>query len=97
MSKETQTMERRRFVKLVALSGAAILSAPLHGAAAAPARSAVPRAAGAHRAPTAAMRKEIANQERSMADMIRTIRAYELPPGSPMGFVFRPLRPLRGK
>jgi hypothetical protein len=91
MKKEPRTMERRRFVKLVALSGAAVLAAPLSGAPAAPARSVTHAPEAGQRALTPAVRKEIANQERSLAKTLATIRKFDLPPGSPMAFVFTPL------
>ena len=97
MQKTPRTMERRRFVKLLAVGGAAVLAAPLSSAPAAPPRRA-PRLVGArHRALTPAARKEIANQERSLAETLATIRKYELPPGSPMAFVFQPLRARKGR
>ena len=97
MPKKPRTMERRRFVKLVALSGAAVLAAPLSGAPAAPPQRAVLSALSRHRALTPAVRREIANQERSLAKTLATIRKYELPPGSPMAFVFRPPRAQGGR
>ena len=42
------------------------------------------------------MQKEIRNQERSVADMMKVIRAYELPPGSDPAFTFRAMRARRG-
>jgi len=89
-------MNRRRFVTLVALSGAAALTAPLSRAAAPETKAAGPRAAG-RRPLTPAMRREIANQEKSLAEQLETIRKYQLPPGSPMAFVFTPLRARRGR
>jgi hypothetical protein len=38
---------------------------------------------------TAATRKEIASQKKSVADMLKVIRAYKLPPGSRPAFLFR--------
>jgi hypothetical protein len=98
MPEKPRTMNRRRFVTLAALGGAAALAAPLGAARAAGAASAAPgakpRAAGRKEA-AAAIRREIANQERSLAKTLATIRSYELPPGSPMAFVFAPLRSRR--
>jgi hypothetical protein len=89
-------MERRRFIQLVAASGAAVLTAPL----ARPARAAARRgvAAEAHGRPsTVAIRKEIASQKKSLADALKVIRDYELPPGSPPAFVFRAMRARKGR
>jgi len=92
MPNVSRPMKRRRFVQLVALSSAATLTGSLGRAAADPERR--PRAAS-RRAPTAAAKKEIANQEKSLADQLKTIRSYTLPPGSPQAFVFVPLRAKR--
>jgi len=85
-------MKRRRFVTLVAMSGAALLTSSLSRAARAAARAGAKPAGARHPAPSPAVRKEIANQEKSLADQLKVIRGYELPPGSPMAFVFKPLR-----
>lgn len=97
MPEKPRTIERRRFVKLVAFSGAAVLAAPLSVATAAPPRRGSQPPAAGHRAPTPAVRKEIANQEKSLAATLATIRKYELPPGSPMAFSFEPLRARKGR
>jgi hypothetical protein len=89
-------MQRRRFVTLLALGGGALVSAPLSRAAQALTRQ-EPREPARRRAPSAAVRREIETQEKSLADQLKTLRAYELPPGSPMAFSFRPLRPLKAK
>ncbi|HLQ66367.1 MAG TPA: hypothetical protein VK123_03945 [Candidatus Limnocylindrales bacterium] len=81
-------MRRRRFVKLMAASAAAILAQPIQESLAAPAKRAAAGATAAHALPPA-LRKEIANQKKSVADTLRAIRAYELPPGSRPAFVFR--------
>jgi hypothetical protein len=89
MSKPKERMKRRRFVTLVAMSGAALLTSPLSRAMAAVERAKHPPAVKG-RAASPAVRKEIANQEKSLADQLKVIRGYELPPGSPMAFVFQP-------
>jgi len=94
MPKSSNPMNRRRFVTLVALSGAAALTAPLSGAAAPAPRAAV-RASAGRRQLTPAMRREIASQEKSLAEQLEAIRGFKLPPGSPMAFVFTPLRARR--
>ncbi len=43
------------------------------------------------------MRAEIEKQKQYVADALKAIREYELPPGSDLAFVFRPLRPPRRK
>jgi hypothetical protein len=90
-------MNRRRFVTLVALSGAAALTAPLSRAAAPGPRAAAMRASAGRRPLTPAMRREIASQEKSLAEQLEAIRGFQLPPGSPMAFVFTPLRARRGR
>ncbi len=84
-------MRRRRFVKLLAASAAAILAQPVEKTLAAPAARAGASAAPAHDAPPA-LRKEIAAQKKSVADTLRVIRSYRLPAGSPPASVFRALR-----
>jgi len=90
------TMERRRFVKLLATSGAALLAAPLAKAAPAPGRRPAAPHGASHRQPAAALRKEIESQKRSLADALKVIRGYDLPPGSSPAFVFRALRARKG-
>lgn len=90
-------MDRRRFVRLLAAGAAAAAAAPLAGTAAAKSRSAAApsKPTPTHRALTAAMRKEIEVQKKSVADMLKVIRAYELPAGSPPAPIFRPIRAQR--
>jgi hypothetical protein len=97
MPKPLRKMKRRRFVSLVALSGAALAAAPLSRASAALSRAVVKAKAKAVRPPAPAIQREIQNQEKSLAGQLQTIRSYELPPGSPMAFVFKPLRARRGR
>jgi len=97
MPEPSRTMNRRRFVTLVALSGAAALTSPLSPAAAPGAKGAGTAAPAGRRPLTAAMRREIASQEKSLAEQLEAIRKFELPPGSPMAFVFTPLRARRGR
>jgi len=80
-------MRRRRFVKLLAAGAAAILTQPVEKTLAAPAVRAGASAA-AHTVPPA-LRKEVANQKKSVADTLRVIRAYKLPAGSRPASVFR--------
>jgi hypothetical protein len=80
-------MRRRRFVKLLAASAAAILAQPIEKSLAAPATRAGASAVPAPAVPPA-LRKEIAAQKKSVADTLRVIRSYRLPPGSPPASVF---------
>lgn len=79
-------MRRRRFVKLLAASAAAVLAQPadraLPAAPKRPARAERP-------AMPAAVRREIESQKKSLADTLRVVRGFKLPPGSPPAFVFR--------
>jgi hypothetical protein len=93
MPKMPRSMKRRRFVTLMALGSAALVTAPLSRAAAAAARAR--KAEASPRVPSSAIRKEIATQEKGLKDQLKTIRDFELPPGSPMAFVFEPLRARR--
>jgi len=95
MPKPSRRMQRRRFVTLVALSGAALVATPLSRASAALSRAAAK--AQTRHPPTPAIRREIANQEKSLAGQLQTIRKFELAPGNPMAFVFKPLRARRGR
>ncbi len=40
---------------------------------------------------------ELENQRKYVASTLETIRKFDLPPGSEVGFVFRPLRKTKGK
>lgn len=92
MPRKPRTMDRRRFVTIVAMGGAAVVAAPLSVVGAAPPPSAARPRAGARPAASPAVRRELASQERSLAETLKVIRSYELPPGSPMAFAFAPLR-----
>jgi hypothetical protein len=92
MSKPTRPMKRRRFVTLVAMSGAALLTSPLSKAMAAVERARGTKSVPGGRAASPAIRQESVSQEKSLADQLKVIRGYDLPPGSPMAFVFKPVR-----
>ena len=89
---------RRKFLKLLALSSAAVI-AP----AAVPRRSRVaiqrrgrPAVGGTPALRrSAAIEAEIRKQVKATAGILKTIRAYDLPPGSEMAFAFAPVRPTR--
>jgi hypothetical protein len=86
-------IDRRRFIHVMAASGAAILAGSLPRARAATRKAAAPRTATGI---PAAVEREIRNQEKSIADTLKIIRAYELPPGSEPATVFRAMRARRG-
>ena len=90
-------MNRRRFVRLLAAGAAAAAAAPLGAARAANPRAAAnpDKPAPAHRPLTAAMRKELEVQKKSVADMLKAIRAYKLPAGSPPASIFHAVRAVR--
>jgi hypothetical protein len=93
----TCAMDRRRFVRLLAVGAAAAAAAPLGAArAAAPGAAAEPgKGTSQHRPLTAAMKKEIETQKKSIADSLKILRTYELPAGSPPTTVFRAMRAAR--
>ncbi len=95
MSAERPPMNRRHFIHVLAASGAAMIATNLPGASAA---AAAPKAAAPKpRKPVApAMQRELRNQERSLADMLKVVRDYELPAGSDPAFTFRAMRARRG-
>ncbi|HEU4725398.1 MAG TPA: hypothetical protein VFU59_08900 [Candidatus Eisenbacteria bacterium] len=94
MSAERPPMNRRRFIHVLAASGAAVIATGLPGAKAAPPPKAAARRPAKPLPP--AMNRELQNQEKSVADMLKVIRAYELPPGSDPAFTFRAMRARRG-
>jgi hypothetical protein len=58
-------------------------------------RAPAPAAHATHAAAAPAVRAEIEKQKKDLATALKTIRDYPLPAGSPMAFVFKPLRPRR--
>ncbi len=94
---------RRSFLKLALAGGAALLTTS-HGtivqaataATTAASRKRTPGAAGVERDALAPdMRKEIDSQITAMGKSLATVRKFQLAPGSPPAFVFRPLRAKR--
>lgn len=77
-------MKRRRFMKLVAAGAAIALVQPGRTLAAV-----AKRPAAEPHPMSPATRKEIASEKKSVADTLKTIRGYKLPPGSRLAFVFR--------
>jgi hypothetical protein len=96
---------RRKFMKLVAAGSAAALAAPaatLAATAKAARRAGHPAsAAPAHGEKSAprfvATPAEIEKQKKYVAEALKAIRNFELPPGSDQAFVFAPLRPRRAR
>jgi flagellar motility protein MotE (MotC chaperone) len=99
----TSTLSRRRFVKLLAAGSAAALAAPAiaFGADATTAKPPATKPAAASAAPSttapssnapASLRAEVEKQKKALADQLKVIRDYHLPPGSNMAFVFQPMR-----
>jgi hypothetical protein len=83
-------IERRQFIRLLALTGALAAAQPKPLAAAA---SRVPDASAKARRPrSAALQKELESQKKSLLETLRVVRSHELPAGSPPASVFRPLR-----
>jgi hypothetical protein len=82
-------MRRRRFVKLMAASAAAVLASSLDRAVAAPKNGTAAKTPSPAKPMTPAIRAEIAAQKKSLEDTLKVIRQYQLPPGSPPAFVFR--------
>jgi cell pole-organizing protein PopZ len=92
----SRSMNRRRFVRLLAAGAAAAAAAPLGATAAKARQAAIPgQSRPKPRAVTSAMRKEIEVQKKSIADMLAVIRAYELPAGSPPAPIFHAIRAAR--
>jgi len=87
-----ESMDRRRFVKLVAAGAALAAASPLKAAEAAETRARTEAKPSSKRPMTAAMKKEIESQKKSVADMLKVVRDYELPAGSPPATVFRAMK-----
>jgi hypothetical protein len=87
-------MDRRRFVQLLVASAAVAATTPVAAVARAETSTTPsPTAKTArHAPPSAAQRKEIESQKKSLADALHVIRDFNLPAGSPPAFVFRALK-----
>jgi len=87
---------RRQFLKLVAAGSAAAMT----GASRRSLAAGAVRAAARHAAPppgTDTVRAEIRKQKLQTAQSLKVIRDYPLPAGSPMAFVFKPLKAGHGR
>ena len=84
---------RRRFLKLIAAGSAAAVIAPAT-ALPAPARKprVAPRPAAPPRVEATPLPDEVRKQKGYVAEALKSIRAYELPPSSDPAYVFKPLR-----
>ncbi|HEU4335539.1 MAG TPA: hypothetical protein VFT32_13670 [Candidatus Eisenbacteria bacterium] len=94
-------MERRRFLHLIAAGGAAAAASGFALPAAAapaetpPAKARPPRAA--KKAIPPAVERELASQRKTIADMLKVIRDYELPSGSDPAVSFRAIRSAKAR
>ena len=86
-------MDRRRFMGVLAIGGAAVLAGSVPRSLAAAPKAAAPKPP---KPVPPAVEKEIRTQEKNLADVLHTIREYELPPGSEPATVFRAMRARRG-
>ena len=90
---EPSTMDRRRFVRVLAVGGAAVLAGGVSAASAAAPKAVAPKP----RKPIPPnVQKELRAQESNLAEVLRVIRAYDLPPGSEPATLFRAMRARRG-
>lgn len=93
--KRNASMDRRRFIRVLAASGAALVASGITGAAGAAPASPKAAAPKPRKPVPPSIAREIRNQEKSLSDMLKVIRAYELPDGSEPATVFAPLRARR--
>jgi hypothetical protein len=86
-------LTRRRFVALLAAGATAAFAAPALATGAATR----PKSAAAAATPQVAQKvaKGLEEQRKSTAKTLKTIRDFDLPPGSEQAFAFRPLPPRR--
>ena len=92
-SRETTSMDRRRFIHVLAVGGAAVLAGGVGTARAASTKAAAPKPS---KPVSQAMQRELKTQEKNLADVLKVIRDYDLPPGSEPATVFRAMRARRG-
>lgn len=86
---------RRRFLTLVTAGSAALLAGAVPARAQTKPRPRAGRKAVAAR--SRAVEAEIAHQKAYVTQALRAVRGHALPPGSEMGFAFRPLVPRKRK
>ena len=92
----TTTLSRRDFVRLAAAGSAAIFAAPAAALAAEATKRKKPAGASAS-APSPALATEIKRQKDQLAQTLKTLRDYPLPPGSNPAFVLKPMKPARSR
>ncbi|HEX7078940.1 MAG TPA: hypothetical protein VF363_11000 [Candidatus Eisenbacteria bacterium] len=85
-------MQRRRFVKLMAAGAASLLVPTTPGGTLAAAAAPPRRRPGAPPETPPAIAREVAKQKKSLADTMKVIRDYVLPPGSAPASVFRAMK-----
>jgi hypothetical protein len=91
-------MERRRFMRLIAVGGAAAAAAGLAAPASAETPAAKTRPPRAARKPIPpAVERELASQRKTISDMLKVIRDYELPSGSDPAVSFRAIRSAKAR
>jgi hypothetical protein len=90
-------VSRRRFMALLASASAASLAAPARPLIAAAGAATATRRLPPAPAPTPRVAAEIEKQKKYVADTLKVLRDFSLPPGSPMAFEFQPMRAKRGK
>ena len=88
--RRARALSRRRFMALVAAGAAATAAAPVRALTPLKTKTATP---APERPPE--IEKGIAEQKALLAQQLKTIRDYPLPPGSDLAFVFAPLKPRR--
>jgi hypothetical protein len=89
-----RAMTRRRFVGLVAAGASAALAAPALAATTVRRKTTRGTAAGTPAGPPPLpprVAKGLDEQRTSLARTLKTVREFELPPGSEQGFAFRPV------
>jgi hypothetical protein len=88
-----RVLSRRRFVALLAAGAGAALTAPARAATTTRRKSTRTSSTGpASAAPLSPkVAKGLEEQRESLAKTLKTVREFDLPPGSEQGFVFRPL------
>ncbi len=88
--RRSRAVSRRRFMALVAAGAAAVVTAPAR-ALTPPKKTTAP---APERPPE--IEKGVAEQKTLLAQQLKTLRDYPLPPGSDPAFLFAPLKPRRG-
>ena len=91
-------IHRRRFVKLLAASAASLAMASDPARAVAKTTEQHRPNAGAPVPPkSTALEKELRTEKKSVADMLKVVRSYKLPAGSPPAMAFRAMKARRGR